>query len=327
MRVTRESDPYLYSVNQTIRRDGVADMSLEDLRLPPIQETDGIRYAIHGDPNSKDWVVMGPTFLTPFEKPHFQVRASITQRALGDHSVLAVDHYPNEAVETRTRGNIGSGDYSYMSGRFLKVIDNVLGNKDANVFLSGYSLSADALIQLAHEMEHNPNRGIVPVVGLLAVEFARSVKRTPFQTLRDMKSSGKRMAEMVRMSGLRAIDEAWGVEDLLIKPKAYQRAVDGTVIKGSVRYFMGVDHPNIDVIKGSGTDVSTAQLREITSIPVTIARAEESTMTTSSLFEVPAESLPPNMNRYVIPGRDHGAGDHTLEDAARVLKAVRTSSN
>lgn len=314
-------------VNQAIADAGLDKKRLAEINFPEIRESNEVEYAIYGPEDAEKWLLMGPTHLTPFRKPHFQLRALVTQLGLGDEfAVLAVDHYPNQAVDAMTRAKIAQGDYSYMSDRFTQAVDAVLRKKRVELFASGYSLSADGLIQFVHDAEHNPNRGIVPVVGLFAVEFARSVERGPLETVMNMLGSGESMPQMIFDTGIPSIDDAWKVGAKRDNPKKYKASIQATSTIGAVPYLLGVDRPNWSIICASGTDVSTKQLEEIKDTPVIIGKATGSTMCRSSLFTRPDDELPLNISRFKMHG-DHGSGDQTRNDAARVRDFVTTVSS
>lgn len=302
--------------------------------VPVIQgaKSDGIYeipYVIMGNPDEAKHIIFESTpYFTPVSKPHYQLRLKAHQEALGEEfCVVGVDAFSSRA-HTFSRSQLKKlkeGDFSPLSERVFRTIEEVGPSEEQTVSVGGYSLGGDVSIQAAYDTISDDNRGIVKLTRLKAIEPARVADQSVLTKAKAFGDSSNDFFLNVLCSDSDELLEAFGIDKSEDIGKA-RKKFDRRNIAGVIGYLASAPLANKALMQGLATDKSIKQLdhvlgsNEISAVLVgTSKNSGVSSDLVHGLINTYGFHYPHKFARYrseLIDG-DHSADDNIIASAMR----------
>lgn len=302
------------------------DETLEGAALPDVQDAHGVRFAQFGPKDAQHVILESAPYLTPLDKSHYLLRLRAQQAVLGeDYSVIGVEAFkPAGGFSREDRKAFATGSFSLLAANVLRVAEATAVDDEQHHYAYGYSLGADVSVQTAYDVRTNPNRGVINLKGLGAIETARVADRG-FMVIKAMGDSGKGLARNIMASDSPALEEAWDVNADMSFADVEKKIGKG-VNAGIAGYMRSGVLANLALIRGFGTDKSVSQLNLLahTDLPVVLGRQEGSTVCPPEFIDRYADK--PHFVTYTETGNDHSADDNLVGSAGRILHFARAVS-
>jgi len=305
------------------------EKTIEAFNLPPVELADNgekpaIAYATYGNMDEAKTVVLEATpYSTNVDFEQIQLRMAAHQAALGpDFCVVSIQGFVADpkAFNKADREQFAKGSFAPITERMLRVADAVGIKDNQAVFAYGYSLGADAAVDLTHAVLTDPNRGTINITAVGAMEAARVMDRPRAAVLLAQNKSGKKLYQNSIDSNMPALNLALGID---LADPASKEKYDKEVMRGVTRYAFSSKLGNLAIMKAFGSDLSAKQLTEIlkkTYATVVVGRQTESTISSHQLLEDLLKNDRDGL--YLLEEtNDHSADDNIRHSAGRIVWA------
>lgn len=324
----RTFESYASEVQESFEAAELHTSNLDRLALPPTYYAEnGSREAVAftsvGSPEAPNTLLTATPMFTELED-HFKLRMMATQAVLGDnYRVVGVEGFvpAKTAITKQDRKRLAVGDFGPISERILRAAEEAELDMADKVITYGYSLGADSVTQVTHDVLNDPNKGIIPVEGLIAVEAARTEIRGALAVGLAFMKSGNDFYDNVVASNSSALNEFWKIDSSGSK-KAFNAKVNG----GLMDYVKTSLSNNFAILRGFANDYTEQQINQLVetdNLPVFVGRHEESAVCTAAflarLRNKHADHA--NFHSLELPG-DHSSDDNIRLSAQRTRYAV-----